>query len=333
MKKYSVIVPVYNRPMEVRELLESLVNQDYRDFELLIIEDGSSLPCEAEVKAYSDRLDIRYFYKPNSGPGRSRNFGMEKATGEYLVFFDSDCLIPPTYFSALEAQLSQRELDAYGGPDNAHESFTDVQKAINYAMTSLFTTGGVRGKKSRLDRFQPRSFNMGFRRSVYQKVGGFADVHPGEDPDLSYRIMNAGFKVGLIEEAYVFHKRRIDFSKFTKQVYKFGMVRAILIKWYPERFRIVYLLPSLFLLGSLLLLSAGLLCSPYFLLPMAVPLLLFFADAWSRTRSIKIALLAVAASILQLYCYGWGFLKVGFSLFVLGRQERKAFPKLFFAER
>ncbi|MBN4071416.1 glycosyltransferase, partial [Crocinitomix catalasitica] len=244
-----MIVPVYNRPVEVAELLSTLVEQTFKEFDILIIEDGSTEDCKAIVNQFSDRLDIKYFFKDNSGPGESRNFGMEKAEGDYMIFFDSDCLIPPNYFDEVEKYLAGQPLDCWGGPDDAHPSFTTIQKAINYSMTSVITTGGVRGKENRLDNFQPRSFNMGISQEVYKKVGGFGDIHPGEDPDLSYRIMDAGFKTGLIKDAVVFHKRRIDLQKFVKQVYKFGVVRVILMKWFPNKTKLTYFLPTSFLVG------------------------------------------------------------------------------------
>ncbi len=330
MKKYSVIVPVYNRPNEVEELLDSLNRQEFRDFEILIIEDGSSSTCEDVVKKYSDALDIKYFYKENSGPGASRNYGMDRAGGEYLIFFDSDCLIPPGYFTSVEEFLSVNPLDTFGGPDSAHESFSDTQKAINYAMTSFITTGGIRGKKKQLDKFQPRSFNMGIRKAVYEQVGGFSTIHPGEDPDLSYRIMKAGFKVGLIPDAPVFHKRRIDFKKFIKQVYKFGLTRTILIKWYPDSFKLVYFLPGLFLVGTLMLLILSFTVSLYFLTPIGLLIMLIFTDALIKTKRIKIAFLSILASFIQLTAYGFGFLKGWWNLLVLRRDERKVFPGMFF---
>ena len=330
MKKYSVIVPVYNRPDEVEELLDSLNRQEFRDFEILIIEDGSSEKCEDVVRKYSDTLHIKYFYKENSGPGASRNYGMDRAGGEWLIFFDSDCLIPPGYFTNVEKFLSVNHLDTFGGPDSAHESFSNTQKAINYAMTSFITTGGIRGKQKQLDKFQPRSFNMGIRKPVYEQVGGFSTIHPGEDPDLSYRIMNAGFKVGLIPDAPVFHKRRIDFKKFIKQVYKFGLTRTILIKWYPDSFKLVYFLPGLFLVGTLILLILSFTVSLYFLTPIGLLIILIFTDASIKTKRIKIAFMSILASFIQLTAYGFGFLKGWWHLLVLRRDERKVFPGMFF---
>lgn len=332
MKKYSVIVPVYNRPKELEELLDSLSKQSYTNFEVIIIEDGSSEPAESVVQAYSDRLELHYFFKENSGPGDSRNVGMEKAKGAYLLFFDSDCLIPPQYFDAVEKHLAERPLDAFGGPDSADPSFSNVQKAINFAMTSGLTTGGVRGKENALDNYQPRSFNMGISRAVYEKVGGYGDIHPGEDPDLSYRIREAGFSVGLIPGAFVYHKRRIDFKKFAKQVYKFGVVRPILIKWYPQYFKPTYFLPSIFLLGTIGLLVLGIFYSTLFLLPLGILALILFSSALFNTGHIGIAIMAVFASFLQLFSYGYGFLKSAIQILLLKRAERKVFPDFFFKE-
>ena len=330
MPRYSIIIPIYNRPQEAKELMESLSHQNFRDFELVIVEDGSSAPSKTIVEEYADQLDIRYFFIENSGPGLARNYGMQQASGDWMLFFDSDCLIPEQYLEVLDKALQERQLDAYGGPDNAHPSFSTIQKAINHSMTSFLTTGGIRGRKKQLDQYQPRSFNMGFRREVYEKVGGFSTLHPGEDPDLSYRIKKAGFKVGLVPEAFVYHKRRIDFSKFYTQVNKFGMVRVILGKWHPGTFKLVYLFPSLFLLGSLLLIVLGLVLSPHFFWPLVAFALLIFLEALFLSKNVLVAMLAIIASFVQLWGYGWGLIKAGWQLWVLNRPEREAFPRLFF---
>ena len=330
MPQYSVIIPVFNRPDEIKEMLDSLASQDYQDMEILIVEDGSDVSCEEIVMQYASKLDLKYFYKPNTGPGDSRNFGMEKAIGNYLLFFDSDCVLPSDYFTKLHNSLTEKPLDAFGGPDAAHESFSNIQKAINYTMTSFFTTGGIRGGKQQVNKFQPRSFNMGMKREVYQKIGGYSNVHPGEDPDLSFRIMDAGYKTGLISEAFVYHKRRIDFKKFALQVYKFGVVRVFLNKWYPTRSSIVYFFPSLFLLGSLGLILAALLLSPIFISPLVFYIGVLWLDACFKTKSMVISLLAIPTSLIQLIGYGYGYLKSQFIINFLGNNERKAFPSFFF---
>ncbi len=328
--KYSIIIPIYNRPDEAHELLESLSKQSVQDFEIIMVEDGSSHPCKHIVEMYAKQFNIQYFFKTNSGPGDSRNFGMQKAKGDYLIFFDSDCLIPEHYFKEVNAFLSQNPLDCFGGPDAAHPSFSIVQKAINYAMTARLTTGGIRGKKNTIDTYQPRSFNMGFTQEVYQKIGGFSDIHPGEDPDLSYRIMQAGFRVGLIEKAHVYHKRRIDFKKFAKQVYKFGVVRIILMKWYPKHKKLTYFLPSTFLLGNLFLMLLSIFYSFWFLIPIIVFAMISFADAFYQTKHTSIAFYAVLASFIQFFAYGYGFLKSYLLIKILKRDPRKALPEFFF---
>lgn len=333
MRKYSIVIPVFNRPVEVEELLDSLTEQQYEDFEIVFVEDGSTESSETVINRYRDQLDIQYYYKENTGPGDSRNYGMARAKGDYIVLFDSDCLIPPQYFREVEKGLNARQLDAYGGPDAAHESFSVTQKAINYAMTSFFTTGGIRGKERNLDHFTPRSFNMGVSREVYEKVGGFSDVHPGEDPDWSYRIMDAGFKTGLLPRAFVYHKRRIDFRKFRLQVYKFGVVRNILMEWHPDKFKPVFVLPTLFLLGSAFLVLMALFSSVWWLFPLAALAGLLFADSLIQTGDLQIALRAVPASFIQLYGYGWGFLLGYVKIHVMGVEPREAFPKMFFKKR
>lgn len=330
MPKYSIIVPVYNRPNETEELLESLAVQQFTDFELILVEDGSSETSKHLAEQYSQKIDLKYFFKENTGPGDSRNFGMEKASGNYFLFFDSDCVIPADYMSTADELLSIRKLAAFGGPDNAHESFSNTQKAINYAMTSFFTTGGIRGGKKQLDKFQPRSFNMGFSREVYENTGGFSDIHPGEDPDLSYRIMKGGYKVGLIRECFVYHKRRIDFGKYLKQVYKFGVVRVVLNKWHPDKTSPVFMLPTLFLLGSLFCLASATIFL-WALGPLAVFSVLILLDSLLQTKSVVISFKALVASFIQLYGYGFGYLKSYYLLKVLGKKERVALSS-FFAE-
>ena len=247
--KYSVIIPVYNRPDEARELLESLCAQTCRDFEVVIVEDGSAIPCKEVAEAYADRLDIHYYVKENGGPGRARNYGVERARGEYVLILDSDAVLPEGYIAAVEDELEREPADAFGGPDRAHPDFTPMQKAINYAMTSFFTTGGIRGGKKKLDKFYPRSFNMGVRREVYQALGGFSDMRFGEDIDFSTRIFKGGYRCRLFPEAWVWHKRRTDLKKFFKQVHNSGIARIHLSKRHPGTLKLVHLLPAVFTLG------------------------------------------------------------------------------------
>ena len=251
MKKYSLIIPVYNRPDEVDELLDSLIHQSLKDFEVLIVEDGSAQPCKEVVDRYAGRLDVKYFVKANSGPGMSRNYGAERALGEYLIVLDSDCVIPQDYLKAVETELQREPADAFGGPDRAHESFTPVQKAINYSMTSFFTTGGIRGGKKKMDKFYPRSFNMGIRADVYKALGGFSKMRFGEDIDFSIRIFKGGYRCRLFPEAWVWHKRRTDFTKFFRQVHNSGIARIHLYKKYPESLKLVHMLPAVFTVGCI----------------------------------------------------------------------------------
>ena len=327
--KYSFIIPVYNRPDEVDELLDSLTRQTIRDFEVVVVEDGSSVPCKEVVDKYADRLTIHYYIKANSGPGQTRNYGVERANGEYMLILDSDCILPEKYLEMVEADLQSQKADAFGGPDRAHESFTDVQKAINYAMTSFFTTGGIRGGKKKLDKFYPRSFNMGVRKDVYQALGGFSKMRFGEDIDFSIRIFKGGYQCRLFPEAWVWHKRRTDLKKFFKQVHNSGIARINLYKKYPESLKLVHVLPALFTLGVVFLLLVS------FLWGGSLSLLLLFAlivfvDASSQNKSLKIGMLAIAASFIQLTGYGTGFLRAWWKRCVCGKSEFAAFEKNFY---
>lgn len=316
--RFSIIIPVYNRIDEVRDLLESLEKQTSKDFEVVIVEDGSSMPCKEEVERHADSLNVKYFYKENEGRSIARNYGLERAEGDYFIFFDSDCVIPPEYFSTVAACLDAKPLDCFGGPDAAHESFTPVQKAINYSMTSFLTTGGIRGGKVQLEKFVPRTFNMGFSRRVYDKVGGFREMF-SEDIDMSTRIRLAGFTIGLIPDAPVWHKRRVDFKKFFRQVYVFGMSRITLKLLYPDSLKLVHALPAVFVLGCVFLILMGIFVSPWWLLPLAVYFLAIFVSALISTKSLKIAVLALPASAIQLGGYGMGFIKAFTTKILLGK--------------
>lgn len=305
--RFSIIIPVYNRIDEVEELLESLAAQTIHNFEAIIVEDGSTKPCESAVKKWQAKgLDVKYFYKENEGRSIARNYGMEHATGDYFVFFDSDCVIPPDYFKNLEEALDKNPLECFGGPDAAHDSFTDKQKAINYSMTSFLTTGGIRGGKIQLEKFVPRTFNMGYSRKVFEKIGGFREMF-SEDIDMSTRIRQAGFSIGLIYNP-VWHKRRVDFKKFFRQVYVFGKSRITLKILYPDSLKLVHILPAIFVIGLIAFILLGILVSPWFFLPLGIYFLAVFCGALYKTRKLKIASLAVPAAAIQLGGYGLGFI-------------------------
>lgn len=326
---YSVIIPVYNRPDELDELLESLACQNFKDFEVIVVEDGSKVRCEAITEKYAGRLDIHYFEKTNSGPGQSRNYGAERSKGDYFIILDSDCILPEGYFEALEEELKTASADAFGGPDKAHKSFSDIQKAINYAMTSFFTTGGIRGGKKKMDKFYPRSFNMGVKKEVYLSLGGFSKMRFGEDIDFSIRIFASGCTCRLFPQAWVYHKRRTDLKKFFRQVHNSGIARINLYKKYPESLKAVHLLPAIFTIGvaALLVLSIFTLWA---LLPLFVFIFAIWIDAAIKNQSIKIGFLSVIASFIQLTGYGTGFLRAWWKRIVLGKDEFSAFEKNFY---
>jgi glycosyltransferase involved in cell wall biosynthesis len=319
---FSIIIPLYNRPQEIKELLESLTLQSYRQFEVLVIEDGSVNDAAEIVKSFAGQLDVRYFVKANEGQGFTRNFGFERAKGDYFIIFDSDCLIPADYLEIVNDYLNTSWLDAYGGPDAAHPSFTAVQKAISYSMTSPFTTGGIRGNKKGIGQFHPRSFNMGVSRKVWEKVGGFIITRSGEDIEYSIRIHSAGFKIGLIPEAKVYHKRRTNFLQFYKQLHFFGRARINVYKFFPKELKLVHFFPATFTLGIIFTLIANafrwyiaIWCN-YFL---ALLVLLIFLHSWWKNKSVKVAFLSIIASFTQLIAYGLGFMQDFWKRVVLKR--------------
>ena len=364
--KYSIIVPVFNRPDEVDELLESLCHQEVKDFEVIIVEDGSKKPCKDVCDKYAGILDLHYYYKDNSGPGQSRNYGAERAKGEWLIVLDSDVVLPPDYMAAVNSAILPSPVTlhpspnfaAFGGPDASHPSFTPIQKAISYSMTSFFTTGGIRGGKGKkLDKFFPRSYNMGIRREVYQELGGFTKMRFGEDIDFSYRIVEAGYQTALIPEAWVWHKRRTDFRKFFRQVYNSGIARINLEKRHPGTLKLVHLLPTVFTLGVITLLLAALISIllplSSFLIPLSTfhfppftfhlstftflcisPIILYsgiiFIDSSLKNKSMWVGLLSIPAAFVQLMGYGFGFIESWWKRCVLKQDEFTAFEKNFY---
>jgi len=330
---YSFIIPVYNRPKEMEELLESL-SQIEGDFEVIIVEDGSENSSEEVVSKFNAKLNICYYFKKNTGPGDSRNYGMRKSKGNYFIILDSDVIVPPTYLKTVNEHLSRQYLDCYGGGDKSQDSFTDIQKAIDYAMTSFLTTGGIRGSAhSQLSKsYEPRSFNMGLSKAAFIESGGFGDIHPGEDPDLSIRLKKKNFKVSYIEGAFVYHKRRVDFLKFGFQVNKFGLVRPILLKRYPETNKITYWFPffySMFLIVGVFLLFFEF----YFIIYFYVLYnFLIVMDSTMNYKTIKIGLLSVISINIQFFSYGSGFIKSYYFIHILKKKPRLIFPNLFFSQ-
>ena len=335
--KYSFIIPVFNRPDEVDELLESLTHQTLRDFEVVVVEDGSDVPCRDVVERYADCLQVHYYAKPNSGPGQTRNYGVERAKGDYVLILDSDVVLPEGYLQAVDHELAATPCDAFGGPDRAHASFSKMQKAINYAMTSFFTTGGIRGGKKKMDKFYPRSFNMGVRRAVYHELGGFSAMRFGEDIDFSTRLIRSGHVSRLFQSAWVWHKRRTDLRKFFKQVHNSGIARIHLTKRHPGTLKAVHMLPAVFTLGCALLVvlavAAALLGCPHWwalLLPFVLFALIIGVDATRSERSVGVGWRAVAAAYVQLTGYGSGFLRAWWTRCVLRRGEFEAFKENFY---
>ncbi len=332
MKRYySFIIPVFNRPQEVRELLESFEQLDFQqEYEIVIVEDGSTETSEEVISDFSEKLNIAYYFKPNSGPGESRNYGMKLAKGNYFIILDSDCLLPPHYLTAVDSFLKNEYYHCYGGADAAHESFSPLQKAINYTMTSFLTTGGIRGSNRAINKFEPRSFNMGISKEAFEKTGGYSKIHPGEDPDLSQRIIKMGFNTTFLPNAYVYHKRRISWGKFHLQVKKFGLVRPILNQWHPNASKITFWFPTLFVFFVFFSIVLSLVLSPLFLVPISAYLLLLFVDSSIQNKSVYIGLLSLRAVFVQFFGYGIAFLKSTFYINILKKDPEKQFPFLFF---
>lgn len=326
---FSIIVPLYNRPDEIDELLNSLTKQTYTKFEVIIVEDGSTLKADNVINKYKSTLSIQYYYKSNEGPGLTRNYGAQYAKGKYLIFFDSDCIVPENYMEIVTDYLSTHDADFFGGPDRASKNFTTIQKAINYSMTSFFTTGGIRGGKNQLEKFHPRSFNLGVKKTAFNSINGFSKLRFGEDIDLSIRLFTKGYKSALINDAWVYHKRRTDFKKFFRQIYNSGIARINLFKLHPESLKIVHFFPSAFTIGTALLVLLSFF-NIWFLGPIAAYILVLLIDSSIRNSNLKIGLFSVIASFIQLISYGLGFMESFLKRVLLKKGEFSAFLKNFY---
>ena len=326
---YSFIVPVYNRPNEIQELLESLSKQTKKDFEVVVVEDGSHIKCDDVVKSFADEMQISYYFKDNSGPGDSRNYGMSRAKGNYFLILDSDCIMPTDYLQQVDENLKNEFVDCFGGVDTAADSFTDVQKAINFAMTSVLTTGGVRGSSEKLGKFHPRSFNMGLSKQAFEATGGFRKIYIGEDIDMSIRLWKAGFNSKLFANAKAFHKRRVNWKQFKNQVHDFGSARPILNYWYPEYAKITYFFPAFFLLGTIFALIMAIVGVPLFLYLLLMYFAACFCFSSIQNKSIRVGLLSLVSVFYQFYGYGSGFIRSYWRLHLLKLQPEEVFPKQF----
>lgn len=327
----SVIIPVYNRPDEVQELLDSLTMQVLKEeTEVIVVDDGSQARSDEVVKRFEDQLDIKYIYQDNKGPGGARNEGAKHAVGHYLIFLDSDCVLPTDYLKKVQEHLKGDPLDCFGGPDRAHAFFTPIQKAISYSMTSVFTTGGIRGGKKKMDSFYPRSFNLGVRRDVFLEVGGFSDMRYGEDIDFSMSVKEKGYRVGLVEDTFVYHKRRTKFKSFYKQVFSSGTARIDIASRHSNAIKLVHLLPSLFTLGIPATIILGILVHWGFLLIYPVYFLLLFSDATARNSSVYVGLLSGLAGFIQLIGYGLGFITAAFIKVFKKNKKYTAFKETFY---
>ncbi len=317
----SIVVPVYNRPDEMKELLQSLAQQTDNNFELIVVEDGSSLSSESVVREYEGVIDVRYLSKPNTGAGDSRNHGSALVRGRYIIYLDSDCVAPPQYIEILNNYLKNSGVYLFGGPDAASDDFSNFQKAVNYSMTSFFTTGGIRGGKRKVVKFYPRSCNMGYSKEAYDKFGGFTRMRTGEDVELGYRIDRAGYPPELISEAFVYHKRRSTLKSFRRQVFYFGLARINLSIRYPKSLKLVHILPLLFVLYIVATLAASVVVSPYALAPIALLMMVWFLDSSMRSKNIVVGGISIVSSFVQLFSYGCGLFYGVWMRHILRRTE------------
>lgn len=316
--RFSVIIPSYNRADEVIDLLRSLQAQtcEHSRFEVLVIDDGSTDATEQKVNELASQVDfhLRFFRRNHEGPGPARNFGMSQAEGEYFLFIDSDCQADANWLKEIDEAITKEAPDAFGGPDSVLDSFTPLQKAIDYSMTSFLTTGGMRGhSQKRLAKFYPRSFNMGIRREVYEKLGGMGNLRHGQDIEFSRRIVASGAKVIYIPNAIVYHKRRTSLRKFFRQMFNWGVARINLSYLDAGNLEPLHFIPAIAAVGYTLLTIFTLLTGLAWKIWVAITVLALlicgyiFIDSSIRYRSVKVGWLAPIFAVCQIFAYGYGF--------------------------
>lgn len=344
MMKYTVIVAVYNRVDEVQELLQSAEKLDFdrKNFEFLFVDDGSKDSFQQFIENYKSEsgLNIRAIYQENKGPGEARNNGMKNAQGEYFLYVDSDCMFPPHWLKEIDIEVVKNNFDAFGGPDTFHPSFSPLLKAINYSMTSLIGTGGTRGNKKSVGKFYPRSFNMGIHRKIFENIGGMNKLRHGQDMDFSQRIYDAGYKVGLIPNAFVYHKRRTSLSKFYRQIFNWGVARINLAQKHPAMLKPVHLLPAMVVLGivvlalfTLLVPSTAKILWSITGIGFALIILWAFFEALIKYKSLAAALLSPITLNIQVFAYGFGLIKALWQTKILGKEEARGFVKGYYGKK
>ncbi|MXV38102.1 glycosyltransferase [Flavobacteriaceae bacterium Ap0902] len=326
----SIIIAVYQREEELKDLLTSLTQQSNRNFEVVIVDDGSTVDLKPVVDLFSDKLAIFYYKKLNSGPGLSRNYGMQKASGDYFIFLDSDTIVPPHYIAEVLKELENNYVDFFGGSDASHQDFSALQKAINFSMTSFLTTGGIRGGKQKVDKFQPRSFNMGMSREAFEATGGFSDLRVGEDPDLTLTLWEKGFKSRWFPKAYVYHKRRATLKQFGRQVKAFGIARPILNQRHPAYNSITFWFPTIFILGLAVAIVLSFFGLWQFVALFGVYFAFIFVVAAIQNKSLKVGILSCITTFIQFEMYGMGFIRSQIMLNVFNQDPKEAFPNHFY---
>lgn len=338
---FSVIIPTFNRRDEVHDLLISLQKQtfDHQRFEVIIVDDGSTDGTNHLVESMRSSVDfrLRFFQQDHAGPGLARNLGMTQAAGEYFLFIDSDCLADERWLEGLANAIEQEQPLAFGGPDGVLPEFSPLQKAIDYAMTSFLTTGGMRGHtRKRLAKFYPRSYNMGIHRSIFAKLGGMNNLRHGQDLEFSRRIVASGAKVIYIPAAIVYHKRRTSLQKFFRQIFNWGVARINLTKIDQAILEPLHFMPAVgadtFIVLTILAPFCRI-CRYLWLLSSGAGLLILgviVIDAYRRYRQVKPALLAPLVALTQVFAYGFGFTAAYIWRIILGKEEFTGFVKRYY---
>jgi glycosyltransferase involved in cell wall biosynthesis len=228
--RVSIVIPVYNGGKTIGETLRACLKQDFpRTYEVIVVDDGSNDNSAEIIKSFP----VRYIWQENSGPAKARNNGWRAASGDIICFTDSDCIPRNDWIRMLIKGFDDGLVGAVAGgydiANNRNRLANLIQREINYRHSKFRNYIRAFG-----------SYNVAIRRNVLEKVGGFNESYraaSGEDNDLSYKIIQNGYKIMYQKEAKVAHFHTSKIHKYLKEQYRHGYWRMKLYMDFTEMMR------------------------------------------------------------------------------------------------
>jgi GT2 family glycosyltransferase len=235
LPKVSVVVACYNGQQTLKTCLESLERLNYPDYEIILVDDGSTDGTRQIATAFGTKSNqCKYaVHKVNLGLSVARNTGIAMATGHLVAFTDADCRADQDWLYYLVAELLEGEFAGVGGPNLLPPEDSPVAAAV------LVSPGGP--AHVMLDDREAEHIpgcNMAFWKSALLEIGSFDPIftRAGDDVDLCWRLQQAGYKIGFVPAAFVWHYRRSTVQAYLKQQHGYGEAEALLVRKHPEYF-------------------------------------------------------------------------------------------------